>query len=156
MRKQIYKITKYQRTISAGPHRMNSGEIHTLNSFILQNASSNRAKCSGRNFGPDMLSYILRYLLVSPPNAVPQLMKFLPSDRYVISLNSDTVNIGRHSLPLLLRFLSPFRSRLRRKYQRSCLPRMNLCYISEVFPIFFINFEKLWENKSQGSSIGIV
>jgi len=55
-----------------------------------------------RNGGPDVLSYILQYLLVSPLHVISHLIKFPPTDRYVISLSSDTVNIGRH--PLLLLF----------------------------------------------------
>ena len=96
---------------------MDSIKIPTLNSLILQNASSNQATrlrrnvgpdmlaqtCWPRNVGPDMFSDILQYLFVSPLHVIPQLIKFLPRDRYVISLNSDTVNIGRHSLPLLFR-----------------------------------------------------
>jgi len=59
-----------------------------------------------------MLPYILQYSLVSPLHVIPQLIKFLPSDRYVISLNPDTVNIGRHSLlPLFTVSLStPFKT----------------------------------------------
>jgi hypothetical protein len=51
-----------------------------------------------RNDNPEMLFYILQYWFVSPLHLIPQLIKFLPSERYLISLNSDTVNIGRLSL----------------------------------------------------------
>ena len=68
-------------------------------------------ECWLRHVGPDMLPqtccprHVVLYpaILVSPLRVIPQLITFLPSDRYVISLNSDTVSIGRHSLPLLFR-----------------------------------------------------
>lgn len=76
LRKQTYKRIKYERTISAGSYTMNSGKIPTLNSSLLQNASSNELR---RNVGPDKLSYILQYLFVPQLYVIPQLIKFLPS-----------------------------------------------------------------------------
>jgi hypothetical protein len=75
-----------------------------LKSFTLRDISS---KMLRRNAGPDVLSNILQYLLVSPLHLISHLIKFLPTDRYVISLSSDTVNIGRHPLPLLFRVSHP-------------------------------------------------